>query len=615
MPRRTFWALIGILALGFALRVYELGASPLRGDEAYAVRYWAQTPAEVIRTQAAREPHPFGTFLSFYAWEQIAGASEFGMRMLSVLGNWLGTAAMVALAWRLFRDKRIALAAAALWAAHPFLLWHAQDARNYALWAGLSTLAMWALVRAAQRGRARDWAFYVAATCAALYIFFLEAFLLPLHALYLLLFHRQRRTWTRAGWAWVALAVLLIPWGVQAWFLSQSGYGGAILPASAERLVTWLWPTLLLGDAPATPWSWLALGAWAALVSAGLAVGAERTRRIGAWLAAWIALPTALLFAAATRMSVFHPRYVIAVTPALLLLTATAAVNAARHARKARAWALVPSGLALLPLLWLGVLIPYWRGERPKAPSWPALVAYLEARVQPDDLIVHTQPDPAFRYYYSGAAAEMSLTGNAVTAQLRAELNFYNTIWLVGRSAEAEAFLEARMQRVSFHTVADFPVMQFRAWEVRAEEIAQPLDVRFGEIARLRGYTLQGPGPTLNALTVLLYWQPLARAEADYKVFVHLTPANAPQDVLDQDDHRPLYGFASTLEWSPQTLYRDPYHLLEKAEEPLGAGVYTLRIGFYDPATGERLPVYDGDGNPLGDSLALAEVTFGARAP
>ena len=613
MPRRIFWALIGVLALGFALRVYALGASPLRGDEAYAVRYWAQTPAEVARTQAAREPHPFGTFLSFYAWKQAVGASEFGMRALSALGNWLGIAAVAALAWRLFRDGRVALVAAALWAAHPFLLWHAQDARNYALWAGLSALAMAALVRAAEKGRVRDWALYVAATCAALYMFFLEAFLLPLHALYLLLFHRRRHTWQRAGWAWGALAVLLIPWGVQAWYLSQSGYTGTLVGASVERLLTWLWPTLLLGDAPAAPWNWLAVLGWAALVSVGLARAPQRVRRIGVWLAAWVVLPTALLFVAATRMSVFHPRYLIAVMPALLLLTAAAAVNAAQRVRKARAWAAVPVGLALLPVLWLGVLIPYWRGEHPKAPNWPALVTYLDARVTPDALIVQTQPDPAFRYYYTGAAAEMSLSGGAVAAQLRTELNFYDTIWLVGRSAEAEAFLDAHMQRVSFHTVAGFPVMQFRAWDVRTEEIAHPLDVRFGQIARLRGYTLQGPDATLDALTLLLYWQPLARAEVDYKVFVHLAPADALQSVWDQDDHRPLNGFASTREWSPETLYRDPYHLLEAPERAPAPGVYVLRVGFYDPATGERLPVFDADGNALGDSLKLAELTFLAR--
>ncbi len=610
MSRRYLWALVGVLVVGFALRVYGLGTSPLRGDEAYAVRYWAQPPAEVLRTQAAHEPHPFGAFFSFYAWKQAVGASEFAMRTLSVLGNWLGIAAIAALAWRLFRARRVALAAAALWAAHPFLLWHAQDARNYALWAGLSTLAMWALVRAAQRNRVQDWALYVVAACAALYIFFLEAFLLPLHVLYMLLFHRRWRTWQRAIGAWGVLAVLLIPWGVQAWYLSQSGYTGTIADASAERLVTWLWPTLLFGDTLATPWNWIALLVWAALVGAGMAISFVQKRRAGMWLVAWIVLPTALLFAAATRMSVFHPRYLIAVTPALLLLTAAAAASATGRVQRARKWATVPAGLALLPVLWLGTLIPYWRGDAPKAPNWPALVAYLDARVSPDALIVQTQPDPAFRYYYTGAAAEMSLSGSAAKAQLRAELNFYRTIWLIGRSVEAETFLEANMQRVSFHTVAGFPVMQFRAWDVRTDEIAHPLDVRFGKIARLRGYTLQGPDPTLDALTLLLYWQPLARAETDYKVFVHLSSVDMPQNIWGQDDHRPLYGFASTLEWSPNTLYRDPYHLLEAPEDRPTPGIYTIQIGFYDPETGTRLPIFDTEGALLGDSLTLAEVQF-----
>ena len=58
-------------------------------------------------------------------------------------GKIVRTAAVAALARRLFHNQAIAMLSAALWAVNPFLIWHAQDVRNYALWAALSPLAMW----------------------------------------------------------------------------------------------------------------------------------------------------------------------------------------------------------------------------------------------------------------------------------------------------------------------------------------------------------------------------------------------------------------------------------------------------------------------------------------
>jgi len=48
------------------------------------------------------------------------------------------------------------------------------------------------------------------------------------------------------------------------------------------------------------------------------------------WLTAWIVIPAVLLSLAATRMNVFHPRYLIAITPVLLLLTALATWRGAK---------------------------------------------------------------------------------------------------------------------------------------------------------------------------------------------------------------------------------------------------------------------------------------------
>jgi len=606
--------LTALLAAAFLLRIMQLGDVPLRGDEAFAVRYWADDPATVVRDLAQWEPHPLGTFLSFWVWKSAAGSSEFAMRALSLLGGWLGVAATGALARSLLHNRRAALVALALAAVHPSLIWHAQDARNYALWFGASSLAMGLFLRATARNRRRDWALYLIAETAALYFFFLEAFLLVVQAAYLLVARRPRRVVMAALRTWLILGILLLPWFVQAWYLAQSGYEGATSDAAPARLLTWFVPVLLSGREYPSPWEILLPLAWiAALVWLWLR---GPHRRQGVWLVAWIMLPVLLLLIAATRMSVFDPRYLIATVPAFIILTA-GALTVPHTDRPPLSRPVTHGALALLlavPVLGITELGPYYRGDSPKAPDWPGLAAYLQERAAPGDLVLQVVPDPAFGYYYPGPADETSLVPDApIRAQLQPQVNFYRGIWLVGRLPEAEGFLADAMQQISYDVPAGFDVMQFRRWTPHEAEIAVRQNVRFGEIVRLAGHTLQGPGATAPALTVLLYWEPLAQSAVDYTVFVHLSGAPNPatgSSLWDQDDHRPLDGFASTLAWEPGTLYRDPYHLLGSPELRLAPGTYTLEVGLYNPQTGDRLPVYDAAGALLGDSFTLTTLRW-----
>ncbi|HVO72357.1 MAG TPA: glycosyltransferase family 39 protein, partial [Aggregatilineaceae bacterium] len=548
-------------------------------------------------------------FLGFWVWKSVAGDSEFAMRYLPLLGNLIGVAAVAAVGRRLFQDHAVALIAAALWAINPFQIWHAQDVRNYALWAGFSPLAMGLFLRAADTNRRRDWSFYIVAEAVALYAFFLEVFLLGVQALYMLVRHSPRSVLRRALLAWAVLGVILIPWLVQLWYLSRSGYQGTTEQSQPVKLITWFLPTLLTGDVFQPPWKAILPLAWCALVALGI-LGARCRDRVCLWLAAWVILPTGLLLIAATRTSIFDPRYLIAITPPLLLLMARAVWPAARPlAGYRRGLVAVSLGLLIIPLLGLDTLVKYYRGDHPKSPDWPALTLYLEGRARPGDLILETQSDPALRYYYHGSADDDSLVPGAdIPAQLRPELNFYPTIWLIGRSPAAETFLQDQSQAVSFHMLSSFSIMQFRRWVPSNHEIATKTGVTFGDLADLKGYTIQGPDAASRAIVVLLYWEPLGQSTVDYKVFVHLAGPSRPDDgspLWDQEDHPPLYGFASTLAWKPGTLYRDPYHLLQNLAMPLAPGTYTIQVGFYDPDTNTRLPVYDATGAELGDSYPL----------
>ena len=136
---RLTLSIIVIVLLGFGLRVHDLQAVPLRGDEAFSVLYWANLPVSVSLTQIAHgEPHTPLVYGVARLWRHFVGGidSVFSLRYLSVLGNVIGITAIFALGWRLSHKRSVGLLAALMWALHPFEIWHSQEFRNYGYWAG-----------------------------------------------------------------------------------------------------------------------------------------------------------------------------------------------------------------------------------------------------------------------------------------------------------------------------------------------------------------------------------------------------------------------------------------------------------------------------------------------
>lgn len=130
-------------------------------------------------------------------------------------------------------------------------------------------------------------------------------------------------------------------------------------------------------------------------------------------------------------------------------------------------------------------------------------------------------------------------------------------------------------------------------------DIGWPRGERFGEGIRLVGTRLDTTIPSRLRLTLI--WQCLGPMDGDYKVFTHLLDAQGR--IVGQDDGVPLRGDAPTSTWRRGEVLEDLYEI------PVpGTGLFRLVIGLYDPATGQRLPVTDAAGNPLGDSLSLGEM-------
>jgi len=141
-----------------------------------------------------------------------------------------------------------------------------------------------------------------------------------------------------------------------------------------------------------------------------------------------------------------------------------------------------------------------------------------------------------------------------------------------------------------------------------APEPQNVLTADFGEQIRLLGYTLDCDAQA-STCTVQLHWQALAGLDSDYTVFVHL--AGEEGLMAGQHDGMPEGGFYPTSAWQPGEVVVDEHRLEVAAATP--PGNFQLRVGFYRLETGERLPVLDASGRPVGDYLVLTAIQIPLR--
>ena len=152
--RRVDAWIVGLAALaagGAALRFSTLRVQSFWLDEAVTHSLVTRTLSSMLGAIPHSESTPPLYYLLAWVWVRVFGAGEAGLRSLSAV---FGTATIVLLALtaRRLAGNRAALAAAALAAANPLLIWYSQEARAYALLVALCALSLWCLLREDWRG-------------------------------------------------------------------------------------------------------------------------------------------------------------------------------------------------------------------------------------------------------------------------------------------------------------------------------------------------------------------------------------------------------------------------------------------------------------------------------
>ncbi|MCB9446522.1 MAG: glycosyltransferase family 39 protein [Ardenticatenaceae bacterium] len=207
---RQRWLMLGLLLIGWGLRVHRLGDKSVWWDEGWSVWVARQSFGDILR-QVGHDVHPPVYFWLLHAWRWGSGDSEFGLRLLSALLGLL-TIAVVYRLGRLVNGRATGLLAALFITVSRFSIAWSQEIRMYALTSLLAVLGVWAAIRVWDKGRPIHWLAYILSMIGgllSLYLFFPVPVAINVAWLWVVKHaeHPWRQFWR---WAGAQLAILAV---------------------------------------------------------------------------------------------------------------------------------------------------------------------------------------------------------------------------------------------------------------------------------------------------------------------------------------------------------------------------------------------------------------------
>lgn len=450
--------LVLTLLAGAALRFYNLGAEDFWFDELIMFQE-VQKPIKPFPDILVGRPPVYPLLAHF--WFQTFGPSEAATRSLSALAGTLSLIVIYAVGRTLF-DRRIALTATLLMAFSEFQIYYSQEFRYYSVFLLFTLLSFLCYIRFLKHASYSTLALYVLSSLLMFFSHTSGVFILLVQGLFFLLQARRLRgMWITWVVSQVLIALAIAPQVLITSTASVSGEA-AIQTWIPDRPWWYMLETLqkfmlserfyLTPKRLAVSMAWLALGTGLFILWKGRAnwLAAVRSLVPTAWrelldhknhlllVALWLICPIGLIFVLSKLFEpIYVHRYLIGSAPAFYLLLAFGLVNL-RH--------VVP-----LPVLFgffvimngLG-LYDYYRYDDKE--QWRDLAAYVDAQVQPGDVIVFA-PDEVtwlqtfFFMYSQGNLPGCSLTSPqqdaaTITRDLAACTAGHDRFWLLLRGGQ-----------------------------------------------------------------------------------------------------------------------------------------------------------------------------------
>jgi 4-amino-4-deoxy-L-arabinose transferase-like glycosyltransferase len=637
--------ILGLTLLAFWLRVYRLDFQSYWIDEAWTVHFANLPLVDLWRLLRTEEIHPPFYFPSINIWRQILNDSEFALRYYSLVFSVLA----IPLIYRLGKDLgdgRLGLIAALLMTVAPFQIWHAQEARMYAVLTAASTLSMWGFVNFAQRGGWRWWLVYLLGTTWTITTHYHGFVVMGSQGLFLLL--TWRRYWrSYPVWAGTLALIFLLyaPWLVQSGAFLRNYIGWLEQPALLTTYVRSA-TAFSLGQLVPLPQAYLMTLIFVLTYGLGLIYASQRHWGVwrGSEMLAFILSYTlapnvaAWLFGELRQTSVYLERYLIPVQVGYLLAVAIGVLalfdglpamlrwiaEKIERRRGVRPTGLttvkistrIPALVAVVLLLALvsinvWVLRHHYFDRNFAKPDWRAVIRTIENHSLPGDAVILTGDggEKLFDYYYRGDLPVYDLFNTPVPspAEARQQLadiaSHQQRLWYTPYGVEIDGTLEQWLAENAFPAWQSWLGRKRLAlYDTRAPtRQVESVTVSFADSSG-RGPTLtqvilpDGPVAAGDLLPLILVWQTDIPLAADYQVSLRLV--NKRGDTFAQSDWPPLAAGGSTSAWSPGQLVTDHRSLWIPPDAPPGS--YWLQLVVYEPSSGER----------LGQPLPVAKVTI-----
>lgn len=631
MKRASRWQIIALLSLiliATAIRLYRLNSQDIWGDEAFSISL-SQQPLNVVVAGAADTHPPLYPFLLF-VWLRLVGSSALATRALSALIGILAVPLVFVLAKRLTARPRIPWFAALLVTISPLMMYYSQETRMYELVTILSLGSFYLMLTVADRWDKnkpssilnRQTIFYLAITLLALYTHYSAFFVLAAEDFFALIRFRKDRA---ALLRWIGLQVLLVV-AYMPWIIAQTSF---LSGKASSRFDEWGWRGIamifgktflsfaigLTVDAPLAQVAgalflfFAALGIWAILRN-------KSTKSSDAlWLAPlYFIVPVVIAYVVNPVMPFFYERYVLVALPGFMLTVAFGLDYLAD--RNVRAFIGI---IGVLILLNAFALYNYYFNDAYAKGKYGHMMAYISENTQPGDAIILNNPlqKPLYNYYapqnvpaYYLPTGDVSMEDPSSHQQLENIAKKSSRLWLVmfGNPAEYDPtnylgrWLGAHAFKTYFSGFVDASLTLY-VMPSAQPAIRRSLHMRLDDSILLTGYDLDTsqvfPG---QALQLTLHWKATAPINKRYKVFAHVIGGVNPatqSPVWAQMDNEPVGDSHPTIDWQAGEQVDDRYGLMLPDNIP--PGDYTIEIGMYDAVTQERLPVFDANGARVPD--------------
>ena len=660
-PKRRFWLIVGLITLGGAilrLLTHDYGLPYIE----YTDELWMWLAGQRARGLPWPDSMPAGPHPPLTLWLHVlaqlhaeaqgrflAGDAILDLRRLVLVLNVAGTG-FIALLTRNCAGTFGGIAAAILWAFHPVMLdipTHAiGDSLVYPLFILCLLLAVLAL------DPSRPWQLALASLVTALPAFLLDYRLLlalfpGLAALVLRNRPLSRSRWRRTllltgvGGILLGIAAAVLPFLLPELFLTilndtvstymwdfagiRANFRVAFQHLGEDHLLIFAF-FAMTGLLAILTW-------WRAGKSGGRALIMKPTVLVAATLLAYV-WATSAIRPYGYEGSGVPVRHVIPAITLVFVLLAAALAQIMSSIRKRHGQTAVKVLLAVSVALALAPPSLTLTRQR-LVPPWPVIVLpWLNDNLTSGRILITEESNHWFRRLYGPKTQRIVFDHLWGGIPHRADLDWLETIdvlerplhewtdsygitWLIlpltrrqrlQQDERGRDFLASLLHLRDFSEPPWRPgveVALYRLWRMQLET-----DVRFGNHIRLSGFDLHSPHLQPGQdLDLTLYWNATTTPAAKHSFLLHLVGADDPRP-LAQLDGNPAIPARPTQTWDrPEETLISPRFSLPLPDE-LPPGDYRVILGLYNFETGERLPVRDASGAPLGDAWELLRLNL-----